>query len=95
MNINPKHKKDMLLNNFDFEKMDLMHYKNKERYLNAEVMMADKATQTLNKENKATQTDLPNDKAAQTFDFDDETKILGGSSKKFKSKLKTKQKQKH
>ena len=82
-----KYKKGMLLNNFDFDKMDLMNYKNKERYLNAEVMMADKATQTLNKENKATQTDLPNDKATQTYNFDDETKLLGGSSKKFKSKL--------
>ena len=61
-----KYKKDMLLNNFDFDEMDLMNYKNKERYMNAEVMMADKATQTLNKENKATQTDLPNDKATQT-----------------------------
>ena len=85
-----KYKKDMLLNNFDFDKMDLMNYKNKERYMNAEVMMADKATQTLNKENKATQTDLPNDKATQTYNFDDETKILGGSSKSFKSKLITK-----
>ena len=85
-----KHKKDMLLNNFDFDKMDLMNYKNKERYMNAEVMMADKATQTLNKENKATQTDLPNDKATQTYNFDDETKLLGGSSKSFKSKLITK-----
>ena len=82
-----KYKKDMLLNNFDFDKMDLMNYKNKERYMNAEVMMADKATQTLNKENKATQTDLTNDKATQTYNFDDETKLLGGSSKKFKSKL--------
>ena len=82
-----KYKKGMLLNNFDFDKMDLMNYKNKERYLNAEVMMADKATQTLNKENKATQTNLPNDKATQTYNFDDETKLLGGSSKKFKSKL--------
>ena len=80
----------MLLNNFDFDKMDLMNYKNKERYMNAQVMMADKATQTLNKENKATQTDLPNDKATQTYNFDDETKILGGSSKSFKSKLVTK-----
>ena len=92
-----KYKKDMLLNNFDFDKMDLMNYKNKERYMNAEVMMADaspearelrdKATQTLNKENKATQTNLPNDKATQTYNFDHETKLLGGSSKKFKSKL--------
>ena len=82
-----KYKKDMLLNNFDFDEMDLMNYKNKERYLNAEVMMADKATQTLNKENKATQTDLPQDKATQTYNFDDKTKILGGSSKKFKSNL--------
>ena len=82
-----KYKKDMLLNNFDFDEMDLMSYKNKERYMNAEVMMADKATQTLNKENKATQTDLTNDKATQTYNFDDETKLLGGSSKKFKSKL--------
>ena len=80
-----KYKKDMLLNNFDFDKMDLMNYKNKERYMNAEVMMADKATQTLNKENKATQTDLPNDK--ETHDM---TKLLGGSSKSFKSKLITK-----
>ena len=80
----------MLLNNFDFDEMDLMNYKNKERYMNAEVMMADKATQTLNKENKATQTDLPNDKATQTYNFDDETKLLGGSSKSFKSKLITK-----
>ena len=54
-----KYKKYMLLNNFDFDKMDLMNYKNKERYMNAQVMMANKATQTLNKENKATQTDLP------------------------------------
>ena len=84
-----KYKKDMLLNNFDFDKMDLMNYK-KERYMNAKVMMADKATQTLNKENKATQTDLPNYKATQTYNFDDETKILGGSSKSFKSKLITK-----
>ena len=82
-----KYKKDMLLNNFDFDEMDLMNYKNKERYMNAQVMMADKATQTLNKENKATQTDLPNDKATQTYNFDDMTKILGGSSKSFKSKL--------
>ena len=85
-----KYKKHMLLNNFDFDKMDLMNYKNKERYMNAQVMMADKATQTLNKENKATQTDLPNDKATQTYNFDDMTKILGGSSKSFKSKLITK-----
>ena len=85
-----KYKKDMLLNNFDFDEMDLMNYKNKERYMNAEVMMADKATQTLNKENKATQTDLPNDKATQTYNFDDMTKLLGGSSKSFKSKLITK-----
>ena len=85
-----KYKKDMLLNNFDFDEIDLMNYKNKERYMNAEVMMADKATQTLNKENKATQTDLPNDKATQTYNFDDETKLLGGSSKSFKSKLITK-----
>ena len=83
-----KYKKGMF--NFDFDKMDLMNYKNKERYMNAEVMMADKATQTLNKENKATQTDLPNDKATQTYNFDDETKILGGSSKSFKSKMITK-----
>ena len=85
-----KYKKYMLLNNFDFDEMYLMNYKNKERYMNAEVMMADKATQTLNKENKATQTDLPNDKATQTYNFDDETKLLGGSSKSFKSKLITK-----
>ena len=85
-----KYKKYMLLNNFDFDKMDLMNYKNKERYMNAQVMMADKATQTLNKENKATQTDLPNDKETQTYNFDDMTKILGGSSKSFKSKLITK-----
>ena len=85
-----KYKKDMLLNNFDFDKMNLMNYKNKERYMNAEVMMADKATQTLNKENKATQTDLPNDKETQTYNFDDMTKLLGGSSKSFKSKLITK-----
>ena len=85
-----KYKKYMLLNNFDFDEMDLMNYKNKERYMNAEVMMADKATQTLNKENKATQTDLPNDKATQTYNFDDMTKLLGGSSKSFKSKLITK-----
>ena len=84
-----KFKKDMLLKNFDFDKMDLMNYKNKERYMNAKVMMADKATQTLNKQNKATQTDLPHDKATQTY-FDDTTKILGGSSKSFKSKLVTK-----
>ena len=85
-----KYKKDMLLNNFDFDEMDLMNYKNKERYMNAQVMMMDKATQTLNKENKATQTDLPNDKATQTYNFDDMTKLLGGSSKSFKSKLITK-----
>ena len=85
-----KYKKYMLLNNFDFDKMDLMNYKNIERYMNAQVMMANKATQTLNKENKATQTDLPNDKATQTYNFDDMTKILGGSSKSFKSKLITK-----
>ena len=85
-----KYKKYMLFNNFGFDKMDLMNFKNKERYMNAKVMMADKATQTLNKENKATQTDLPNDKATQTYNFDDETKILGGSSKSFKSKLITK-----
>ena len=85
-----KYKKYMLLNNFDFDKMDLMNYKNKERYMNAQVMMANKATQTLNKENKATQTDLPNDKATQTYNFDDMTKLLGGSSKSFKSKLITK-----
>ena len=85
-----KCKKDMLLNNFDFDKMDLMNYKNKERYMIAKVMTADKATQTLNKENKATQTDLPNDKATQTYNFDDMTKIVGGSSKSFKSKLITK-----
>ena len=81
-----KYKKYMLLNNFDFDKMDLMNYNNKERYMNAQVMMADKATQTLNKENKATQTDLPYDKATQTYNFDDKTKLLGGSSKSFKSK---------
>ena len=80
----------MLLDNIDFDEMDLMSYKNKERYMNAEVMMADKATQTLNKENKATQTDLPYDKATQTYNFDDMTKLLGGSSKSFKSKLITK-----
>ena len=85
-----KYKKDMLLNNFDFDEMDLINYKNKERYMNAQVMMADKATQTLNKENKATQTDLPNDKATQTYNFDDMTKLLGGSSKSFKSKMITK-----
>ena len=54
-----KYKKDVLLNKFDFDDMDLMSYENKERYMNAEVMMSDKATQTLNKEKKATQTDLP------------------------------------
>ena len=85
-----KYKKDMLLNNFDFDKMDLMNYKNKERYMNAKSLMLNKATQTLNKENKATQTDLPNDKATQTYNFDDETKLLGGSSKSFTSKLITK-----
>ena len=85
-----KYKQYMLLNNFDFDEMDLMNYKNKERYMNAEVMMTDKATQTLNKENKATQTDLPNDEATQTHNFDDMTKPLGGSSKSFKSKLITK-----
>ena len=53
-------------------------------------MMADKATHTLNKENKATQTDLPYDKATQTYNFDGKTKLLGGSSKSFKSKLITK-----
>ena len=58
--------------------------------MNAEVVMPDKATQTLNKENNPTQTDLPNDKAAQTSNFDDETKILCGSSRSFKSKLITK-----
>ena len=52
--------------------------------MNAEVMMSDKATQTLNKQNKATQTDLPHDRATQTYNFDDKTKTLGGSSKKFK-----------
>ena len=88
--IRKKYKKDMLLNNFDFDKMDLMNYTNKERYMNAQVMMADKATQTLNKENKATQTDLPNDKETQTYNFDDMTKLLGGSSKSFKSKMITK-----
>ena len=67
-----------------------MNYKNKERYMNTKVMMADKATQTLNKENKATQADQPNDKATQTYNFDDETQILGGSSKSFKSQLITK-----
>ena len=82
-----KYKKDMLLHNFNFDKMDLMNYKNKERNMNAKVMTADKATQTLNKETKATQTDLPNDKATQTYNFDDMTKLLGGSSKSFKSKL--------
>ena len=56
--------------------------------MNAEVMMADKATH--NKENKATQTILPCDKATQTYNFDDKTKILGGSSKSFNSKLITK-----
>ena len=85
-----KYKKGMLLNNFDFDKMDLMNYKNKERYMNAKSLMLNKATQTLNKENKATQTDLPNDKATQTYNFDDETTLLGGSSKSFKSKLITK-----
>ena len=85
-----KYKKDMLLNNFDFDKMDLMNYKNKERYMNAKSLMLNKATQTLNKENKATQTDFTNDKATQTYNFDDETKLLGGSSKSFKSKLITK-----
>ena len=85
-----KYKKDMLLNNFAFDEMDLMNCKNKERYMNAEVMMADKATQTLNKENKATQTDLPYDKATQTYNDNDMTKLLGGSSKSFKSKMITK-----
>ena len=85
-----KYKKDMLLNSFAFDKMDLMNYKNKERYMNAKSLMLNKATQTLNKENKATQTDLPNDKATQTYNFDDETKLLGGSSKSFKSKVITK-----
>ena len=66
----------MLLNNFDFDKTDLMNYKNKERYMNAKVMMADKATQTLNKEIKATQTDLPNDKATQTYNFDERLTLL-------------------
>ena len=80
----------MLLNNFDFDKMDLMNYKNKERYMKAQVMMTDKATQTLNKENKATQTDLPNDKETQAYNFADMTKLLGGSSKSFKSKMITK-----
>ena len=85
-----KYKKDMLLNNCDFDNMDLMNIKIKERYMNAEFMTADKARQTLNKENKATQTDLPSDKATQTYNFDDMTKLLGGSSKSFKSKLITK-----
>ena len=58
--------------------------------MNAKVMTADKATQTLNKKNKAPRTDLPNDTATQTYNFDDETNILGGSSKSFKSKLITK-----
>ena len=79
-----------VMNNFDFDEMDLMNYKNKERYMNAEVMMADKATQTLNKENKATQTDLPYDKATQTYNDNDMTKLLGGSSKSFESKMITK-----
>ena len=48
-----KYKKDMLLNNFDFDEMDLMNYENKERYMNAKSLMLNKATQTLNKENKA------------------------------------------
>ena len=82
-----KYKKDMLLNNFDFDEIDLMNYKNKERYMNAEVMMADKATQTLNKENKATQTDFTNDKATQTDYFDDTGLISEGFSKSFKSNL--------
>ena len=68
----------MLLNNFDFDEIDLMNYKSKERYMNAEVMMSDNATQTLDKENKATQTDLPYDKATQTYNFDDKTKIFKG-----------------
>ena len=67
-----------------------MNYKNKERYMNAQVMMADKATQTLNKENKATQTDPPYDKATQAYNDNDMTKLLGGSSKSFKSKMITK-----
>ena len=45
-----KYKKDMLFNDFDFDKMDLMNYKNTERCMNAQVLMADKATQRLNKE---------------------------------------------
>ena len=85
--ISKKFKKGMVCNNFDFDEIDLLNYKNKERDMNVDVMMSDKATQTLNKENKATQTDLPYDKATQTYNVDDKTKILGGSSKKFKSKL--------
>ena len=80
----------MLLNKFDFDEMDLTNYKNKERYMNTKVMTAEKATQTLNKENKATQTDLPNDKSTQTYNFDDITKLLGESSKSFKTKMITK-----
>ena len=82
-----KYKKDMLLNNFDFDKMDLMNYKNKERYMNAKSLMLNKATQTLNKEHKATQTDFTNDKATQTDYFDDTGLISEGFSKSFKSNL--------
>ena len=82
-----KYKKDLLLNNFDFDKMDLMNYKNKERYMNAKSLMLNKATQTLNKENKATQTDFTNDKATQTDYFDDTGLISEGFSKSFKSNL--------
>ena len=82
-----KYKKGMLLNNFDFDKMDLMNYKNKERYMNAKSLMLNKATQTLNKENKATQTDFTNDKATQTDYFDDTGLISEGFSKSFKSNL--------
>ena len=50
-----KHRKDMLWDSFYFDEIDLMNYKHKQRCMNAEVMMSDKATQTLNKENTATQ----------------------------------------
>ena len=75
-----KYKKDMLLNNFDFDKMDLMNYKNKERYMNAKSLMLNKATQ-------ATQADFTNDKATQTDYFDDTGLISEGFSKSFKSNL--------
>ena len=65
--IRNKYNKDMLLNIFNFDEIDLMNYQSKEIHIyicmNAEVMMA------------------------VTYNSDDMTKLLGGSSKKFKSKL--------